>query len=507
MPAITQDRIVLQTSIRYFYQMNGACPGNNILYGGVDGQYLNIEDATNPKRGIDTIPVQDPISAGEYDLIARNRSAPDYPTATVQLLQQRGFYPPQFARFRVEPITYYAVAGDTGDLSDFVSGWESYVKIYSFGEVTDPTEAGGSWDSGDKLQDDLPTTFQTIYSIGPLTFSEKATTEVYSEVIDLTYGNFGNGFTAVYAVANNVVASPGQAPSVFYRTKETQATWTEAQIDGSAATDVPQAIATVGKFLVVVFDDGSQGGYFYAEIDADTGAPGSFSKVQTGFVASKAPKDIYASSARTSYLVGEGGYIYQVSSLGSGVTVLDAGAATTNDLNRIDGTVRGTLVAVGESDTIVYSTDRGNSWAAATATGGGNGLDAVGVVDEKIWWVGDDGGDVYYTTDKGNTWTEKVINSSFTAVQDIVFVTHEVAFVTAITSGPVATIYGTWNGGEDWTNDTPRFPSIPTADRFNRVAVPKINEANIKANWLALGGLAGNGSDGIILLVEPKTLG
>ncbi len=507
MPRITTDLIVTQTALRFFYQLNGACPGNSVQYGGQDGQYLNIEDATNPIRGIDPINVQDPVTAGSFRRIGRNRSAPDFPTATVQLLQNRGFLPVQFTQFRTSPVSFYGVAGDTKDLTDFLSGWDHYIKIYSAGEVTEAGEGGGSWDSGEQVQDDLDFSFEAIYNIGSIGFSDKASTNVYSEAKDVAYGRLGDGTEAIYVVTDNTGGSPGEAPSVTYRTKK-DGDWTSLTITGAAAGDVPQAITIVSQYLVVVFDDGSQGGYFYSEIDPVTGVPGAFTKIQTGFVAAKAPKDIYAPDSRSIWLCGEGGYIYKTSSLTGGVSVLDAGVATSTDLNRIAGDATGTIVAVGESDAIILSEDRGNSWAASTAvTGGGNGLDAVEVVSQYIWWVGDDAGDVYYTTDGGRTWTDPgFLPSTIATVQDIVFATDEVGYILCATSGPAASIYTTWNGGEDWTATTPRIISTPTANRFNRLAIPRQPEHSIRANWLAIAGLAGDGTDGIVLVGEPKAL-
>ncbi len=506
MPKVSKDQVLTQDKIRFFYQIGGACPGNEVLYGGVDGQFLNIEDATNPIRSIDTISVQDPKRAGRFRRIGRNRSAPDYPTATVQMLQNRGYYPHQFGEFRTKPVTFYAVAGDTADLSDFLGGWDQYVKIYSYGEATEISEGGGSWDSGEQIQDEPAFTLEAIYSIGALGFATEGAVEVYSEVIDQVYGTLGDGYTAIYAVSNNVVASTGQAPSIVYRTSK-NGTWTNTTITGAASTDVPQAIAVLGKYLVVLFNDGATGGYFYAELNQESGVPGSFSKITTGFVTNKPPTDIYAPNSRSAFICGEEGYVYKLGSVSSGVTVLEAGAVTTQNLNRISGTADGTLVCVGESDTIIYSEDRGNSWQTSTAvTGGGNGLDALRVVSAGLWWVGDDSGDVYFTTNKGNTWTEKVINSALTTIQDIVFPTDEVGFMLGTISGPTAQIWTTWDGGESWTKDEPRILSTPTADRFNRISFPEETEHAILANYAVIGGLAGNGSDGIVLEMAPKQL-
>ena len=355
MPRPNQDQINTQDKVRFFYQLGGGCVENPVNYGGVDGQYINIEDVTNPVRSIDTISVGDPKKAGRYRRIARNRSSVDYPTAGVQLLQYRGFYPPQFAEFRTKPVTFYAVVGGgTADLSDFIGGWDQYVKILSYGEATEPKESLGSWDSGEQIQDDIDFTLEQVYNIGPIGFGERAAVEVYSEVIDACYGSLVDGYTAVYAVTNNVVASVGQAPSITYRTKK-NGTWTSVDITGAAAADVPKAIHLIGKYIVVLFDDGAGGGYFYSELNTFSGVPGTFAKVTTGFVSGGEPQDMFSPNTRSTFICGDAGYVYKLKSVSGGVEVIDAGLTTSNDLSRISGTDTGVLVAVGASDTVIFS--------------------------------------------------------------------------------------------------------------------------------------------------------
>ena len=505
MPRPKTDQIVTQDKKRFYYQMDGACPGNPIQYSGVDGQYMNIEDVTNPVRSIDTISVGDPKRAGRFRRIARNRSAVDYPSATVQLLQKRGYFPAQFGEFRTKVVTFYELVGDTADLSDFLGGWSEYVRVYSYGEVEEPTEGGGSWDAGEQVQDELDFTFEAVYSLGKLGFAEEAAVEVYSEVVDVCYGTLNDGYTAAYAVTNNVVASAGQAPSLTYRTKKNGA-WTSAAIDGSASTDVPQGIAIIGKYLIVLFDDGATGGYFYASLNKDSGVPGTFAKVTTGFVSGGAPVDLFSPNTRTTYFCGDGGYIYKLASVSGGVTVMDAGVVSGgSDLTRIDGSEDGTLVCVGAGSLVVYSEDRGVSWTSVGTVSSGNGT-ALAVLGDTLWWIGLSDGEIWYTTDRGSSWTQKTIDSTMAAIQDIVFPTDEVVFVLATTSAPAALLWTSYNGGEDWTNDRDRLLSIPTADRFNRLRSPEETEPNILANWGIICGLAGNGTDGVIFEMAPKRL-
>jgi photosystem II stability/assembly factor-like uncharacterized protein len=122
------------------------------------------------------------------------------------------------------------------------------------------------------------------------------------------------------------------------------------------------------------------------------------------------------------------------------------------------------------------------------------------VLDERRYWVGTDTGYVYYTLTSGESWTEKSLSGlGAGAVYDIVFATDEVGYIAHATTTPAAVLYSTWNGGEDWTNTSPRIVNLPTFDYPYRLAVP-MEHSSIAANNIAIAGLAGDGVDGILLL-------
>jgi hypothetical protein len=60
-----------------------------------------------------------------------------------------------------------------------------------------------------------------------------------------------------------------------------------------------------------------------------------------------------------------------------------------------------------------------------------------------------------------------------------------------------------WNGGQKWASSavtTQRIQNLPTASRFNRIAVPRTGQPTTDSNTIALGGLSGGGTDGILEL-------
>jgi len=508
MTTITANEVITQNHVRYFVQPGGPGPGNPLYYSGQDNSYINISNVDNPVTGgISPINVQDPFNPGRYRRVGRSIDAADFPTMTVEFLQKRASLPRHLVSLKSCQHNFYQAVGDCRDLSAFETGWSAYIKVMSYGEVTSVSEGGSAWDSGEQIQDDLEFILAAVYNVGAISLGEKATTEIYSKAVDVVYGSRvscgacgpnDDGTKLIYAVTDNTVASPGQAPSIVY-SLDGGVTVTEAALTGSTSSDTPVAIGVMGQFLIVVVDDGGDGAYFHSEINAITGAPGAFTKVTTGLVGlGNNLTDLYVASAREAYISADGGYIYKIESVTQGVTVSDAGNATSSNLARIDG-MNDVILAVGATGTVVYSLNKGRTWVAATSAGSDN-LQALSVRNEYLWWVGDDAGNVYYTLNQGSTWVDYGWDSTAAAIDDIHFVTDEVGWISWHTSSPTGVVAATINGGRSWTTGVQRILNTPTYDIAYRIATPQVVNLDIAANNICLAGLAGNGSDGILIV-------
>lgn len=206
------------------------------------------------------------------------------------------------------------------------------------------------------------------------------------------------------------------------------------------------------------------------------------------------------------WICGDGGYIYKLVSLPAGVSVEDTGDASAGETLRRIHMLEETIVSVGDNGYVVASENRGETFAATDTLPSGNQNSAISVVDDFIWWLGDQAGGVYYTNDQGDSWASFPLDSTAATIEDIVFATDEVGWISYSTSDPTAKIMTTYNGGADWTSDNPRIINYPTFDRGNRVAVPDVPNPNIASNNIAIAGLAGDGSDGIILQGKPSVV-
>jgi photosystem II stability/assembly factor-like uncharacterized protein len=514
MPKVNPSEIVQQSHKRFYVQDGGPRPANPALYGGMDAQYLIISGVTKDMGSIDPIRVPDPLRVGSYRNVGESRSPADLPTATVTMLEKRGVLPQAFRDQRC-PINFYEASGACKDLSDFANGWSDYVKVYSLGRVTS-VDGGdrGAWEDDGQIENAFDISFQDIYDIGSIYFGSYAASEVSREIVDIVYGGgfdcglcgpANDGTKWIYAVARSSGSgSPGLPAELIY-TVDGGLTWTEAAITGIGASEDPAAIDIVGDRLIVLTrtaGGATTSGYYWATINRNTGAPGSFTKVVSGFVTGAPANDLLVLSSRDIFFVADGGYIYKSTDITSGVSVISAAASTTQNLSRIAGEDE-TLYAVGANSTVLISQDRGDTWAASvgtvpttTAT-----IQAVAVLDKYRAWVGSSSGRVFATIDGGETWREKVIASA-AAVQDIQFATDEVGYISYTVAGPTGGLLATWNGGADWASSSggPRLQNVPTTDRVNRVAFPQGADAFAAANYLALAALGGDGTDGLIAL-------
>ena len=513
MPKPGADLVVTQKHRRAFSQRGGPGPTNATRYEGADETYMTFDDDSNPiTGGRSPINFHDPLrrAGGAYRRIGETVDAPDFPTATINFFERHGgigwvdFDGGCFNNF-------YETVGRCKRPDDFINGWDDYMKVYSYGRANNRDESGlTTQDSDDSSMIAMEFSFANIYKIGSFLFGEKGAGEVEREVVDLVWaggidcgacGPGDNGTQRLYAVTKSSgAASPGTPAEIIY-TVDGGATFAQQNITGLGGTVDPTGIDLVGNLLVVL--DTAGNGYWFAEINTLTGVPGTWAQVTTGFVASKQPTDMYVAGGSEVYFSANGGYIYKSTDIASGVTVLDNGNVNTSNYQRIHGQ-DDDLVVVGDSGKIVKTGNRGQTWANVTLSPTSATVRAILVLDTFRYWIGTSGGFVYYTINGGETFTLATLpGGTLAVIDDIVAATDEVIHVAARTATPTGRLITTWNGGQKWASSavaTQRIQNLPTASRFNRIAVPKTGQPTIDSNTIAMGGLSGGGVDGILEL-------
>lgn len=185
------------------------------------------------------------------------------------------------------------------------------------------------------------------------------------------------------------------------------------------------------------------------------------------------------------------GYIYFSEDGGETWTAQEAGVVTVTDYYFIHFADGFNGIAGAAADVIAVTTDGGQTWAAATATGGGGEIFCGWALDENRFWVGTDDGTLWFSNDGGTTWTQRTgwTGSATGDIKDLAFVNEYQGFMAYDTAAAVGKILRTIDGGYTW-----ELLTTPTVGALNRLVAPKHNLA------YAVG--EASGGTGVILKVH-----
>lgn len=393
--------------------------------------------------------------------------------------------------------------GACEDPRDFDRGWAKIAILEAARPTTYGTSDLGTLEPEGRapINEEVPMQGEDYYEVVPITFAEKAASLVTREILDIHVcdteacgecGTTSDGCQKIFALSGEVDASPGLPPAVLY-SSDGGDTWASSTVSALSPAEEADAIDCVGNNLVVISQDAVS--LVYADItDLLAGTP-TWAEVTTGFSASGAPRRIASVSAVHTWIVGAGGYIYFTADPTSGVSVQDAGVATTQVLNAIHAIDEFTAVAVGVSNAIVYTNNGGDTWQAITGPAVGVTLNTVWMKSALEWFVGTATGLLYYTRDGGATWTAKGFPGSGTGVvRDIRFYSNSVGYMAHDAATPRGRILRSVNGGYTWyvLPEESGF-TLPLNDRINKIAVCA------DANTIFGAGLGDNATDGIIV--------
>lgn len=340
---------------------------------------------------------------------------------------------------------------------------------------TDDLGALGSDDNA-AVNESVDISAAEFYEVLPLSYTERGADVVVNPVVDVVIcsavacGDCEDedaGCDIIYAVTRATPGSPGTAPDLLYST-DSGVTVAADDISTLISTQDADAVACLGDYVLVVSNDEA---YLHYKLKSlvNAGTAGSWNQITTGFVGSNYPRDMWSTGGYV-FIVGENGYVYGTSDATAGVTVLDAGAATTENLTAVHAISNQFAVAVGENASIVYTENRTNWQAITGPTGVADNFLCVWVKNENQWWIGTDAGEVYYTLDKGTNWTEKAIPVTATAVYDLAFSTSSVAYMAVVIAGPAGRILRSYDGGYSWVTMPESVGSTPANDRVEAIA-------------------------------------
>lgn len=392
--------------------------------------------------------------------------------------------------------------GSCRNPQDFNGGWDKIVVLEGAHITSYGTGDLGALDPSERavVNEEVPFAGEDAYEIKPMNFASKASGQITQEVVSVsicdskTCGLCGlpsDGCQVIFALTKSTGASPGLTAELIF-SDDGGATWDQSNISTLGATEDPSAVICVGQYVIVISQ--STLSVNYAPIVDVLEGAATWTRVTTGFVVGGEPRAVHSASPGDTWVVGAGGYIYKTAAPTDGVSVQDAGTATTQQLNDVSGVDTLNVVAVGNSNAVVYTDNGGDTWTTVVGPAPGVNLTSVQMVNSLRWLVGAANGRLYYTETAGQTWREKSFPSAGTGgITALAFVNQTVGYMGHTTAGGAGRVLRTIDGGFSWYVLPEGTSSIPTNQRINALAVcPDVNKI-----WAA--GL-GVGTDGILIL-------
>lgn len=430
---------------------------------------------------ITPVRIPDPKQYGRFLTVDKIKGQPALPTTSLEFRAVRDISSMLKLLRKGCPIDIQIHVGACKDPSDFDMGWEK-VQIIEDADISNYAEANlGAFDADQEaaVTTTLDFTGSDFYEIKPLAFAGMAETQIVQEVRDViicdskTCGACGlpsDGCQHVFAIETSTGASPGLSAELV-ATKDGGSTWLESNVTSLPANKTPTALACVGPYLCVISNDDCS--YHYALINDILAGTATWTKSVTGLTCvAGTPNAIFSLGRTQTWIVGNGGYIYNSTDITAGFTVQSAGSVTAQNLMCIHGYDENYLLAAGASNAIVLTKNGGLTWTLIAGPAGQAAvtINTVFMLSDLVWYLGYNDGKLYYTNDGGVTWTQKVIPGGLTIINKIQFSTRTVGYLIgqAVTISSVAKILRTINGGNSWyvLPETAGL-SIPTTAKFN----------------------------------------
>jgi photosystem II stability/assembly factor-like uncharacterized protein len=380
---------------------------------------------------------------------------------------------------------------------NFNSGWDKILVLSNASPGSYSTGELGALEPSQRAQVDEESTFrgEFAYEIVRLAYSQKAAAETTEEVLDVAFGT-ADQCLAICGQAECKIILALMAPVAYAKARyafsaDGGLTWTDGDVDSAAADDLLSAIVNIGSDAVVV--NPTAGAIDYCVLaDLLAGTP-TWVEVATGFVLAGVPRAIWSAGPAASWIVGDAGYIYLMSNVADGVSIQDAGSATSENLVAVSGESELNVLAVGENNAVVFTNNGGQTWGAVTGPNAGVNLTACWMKTELVWLVGDSTGKLWVTADGGITWYEKAfVGSGAGMIEDIHFVTNSVGYLAHTTTAPAGRILRTIDGGQSWYVLPEGSGAIPTNLAIHALA------GCTDANLIFGGGLVANAA-GIVV--------
>lgn len=489
-------RSVVGSQIRMFMQMYEATPDNPLL----DYGLTQITDAFSKERPEPTIiEVPSRLRRSNWQKIGRVPQSISAGTVAFQTTANAAGVEDwtYIVERDLDAVAYLVVGEDTSpeNPNQWVSKYVLYksnpYSIAPLGENLNPK-------TGEDNAESLATGnifYWDAYRVKTADFGRVGSSVITRSIVAADGVQYEKGNRYVALTTNAATSAPS---AIVYG--EDSGTYTQTDMTVLSTDGVANDVLIVGDYVLVLRSESSNEAHYYSTLDDVIAANDNFTEITTNYVATSGPVAGHAVSAANVILVGLGGYIYRLRGVNKAPTVIDAGAITTENLNDVAG-YEEFLVVGGAANTVLVSTDGGDSFFSITGPSSGNAITAVEVVARNKFYAGTDNGELWYgeydPKTGAATYTELQMDGATpTAVNDITFYTP-VFGVVAANDGSAGLLFRTTDGGNTFSNATPEISRFSTAlsgiTVANTVVLNEQNEIWVGGTTSG-GGIAGLGN-------------
>lgn len=447
---------ILKTSAAALWiQPNG--PGTKTYFLGCH----TLDDISEPFGGVELVRKFKTDGSG-WDTIGKKRTPPDAVTTTINtiLFKQRDWIEKLRCSFNL--FVLHRDCGDAGVFTNYVRGqilMNCLMTSRTYGQMVNREEDLESTVAVEVAAD------SPLLDVDPLTVDLMTSAEILdANDIDANFDPRCAGPCGPDVDAGDVAviawdSAAGPATAEIQRSVDEGVTWVDSTADpfgaGLNAMSIVQFYVSSTTRRILVAQQavgGTQGLVAYSD---DNGAT-AWTTVNIGGAAAghgaHAGGALCVVSQALILLASDLGYIYRSEDGGATWAVVEAGAISVQDYQKVSMADEWDGIAVGDVDLIAKTSDGGLSWQAVVAPGVIGAILTCYAVDKLTWWIGYDTGALYVTRDGGATWTLSSLweGAGTGDVKDIQFVNDMVGYMAWNTAGGVGHLYRTINGGYTW---------------------------------------------------------
>lgn len=399
-------------------------------------------------------------------------------------------------------VDVFALSGKCGNPQDFTEGGEKWM-YFPDGKISNHgLENYGAYGSDENNPTnemvDMSSAeyWEFLYMKQEQIGSAVTTREIYT--IDVYTGNdcenCPDPCDRLLATMAGASATPGTQPTLLYSSDGGE-NWSSQTISTLFSNEDIADGEIIGGDIVYVSNVANE--IHWTSIELLFDGTNTWSQVPTGFVNGKNANYITSADARHSWICANGGYIYFCKNHKTGVEVQDAGVATTQNLNYISAFDSNYVLAVGDSNAVVWTNNGGISWQSVTGPAVGIHLATCWMWDQDTWFVGEGAngnGKLWLTTNQGRTWTQVALPGTYMRIDSIKFISESEGYISARTGG-TGVVLRTITAGNEWVT----LPQGKRAVVFENAYLSDLAVCSRYSNVAFAAGLADNGTAGLIL--------